>query len=175
MPARDEALAELARRYFTSRGPATVQDFAKWSGLTMADARQGLEAVRAALRHEVHDGRTFWGPQDGPGATWSSPAAHLLSICDEYISGYKDRSAIITEEHAARLAALGSALSYFIAVDGKVAGTWRRTINRTAVTIEANLFRRLEATEAQAVTEAAQQYGRFLNLPVALLPRLDVA
>src|SRR5215472_325382 len=36
---REESLAELARRYFTSRGPATIHDFAWWAGLTVADAR----------------------------------------------------------------------------------------------------------------------------------------
>jgi hypothetical protein len=48
---RDEALAEVARRYFTSRGPATLQDFIWWSGLLTADARAGLEAVKSQLAH----------------------------------------------------------------------------------------------------------------------------
>lgn len=44
--ARDEALAEIARRYFTSHGPATLQDFAWWSGLTVANAQAALELAR---------------------------------------------------------------------------------------------------------------------------------
>src|SRR5262249_26409370 len=57
---RDEALAELARRYFISRGPATARDFAKWSGLTLTDARTGLETARAHLQHEVVGEQTYW-------------------------------------------------------------------------------------------------------------------
>jgi hypothetical protein len=50
---REDALAELGARYFASRGPATVQDFAKWSGLTL-EARRGLEAAAPKLRRHVH-------------------------------------------------------------------------------------------------------------------------
>ena len=50
---RDEALAELTRRYFQSHGPATIRDFVWWSGLTAVDAKRGLEMIRAA--HVVID------------------------------------------------------------------------------------------------------------------------
>ena len=56
----DEALAELTRRYFTSHGPATPQDFAWWSGLTANDARTGLAMNSACLAREVIDGQDYW-------------------------------------------------------------------------------------------------------------------
>jgi hypothetical protein len=55
---RDEALSELTRRYFTSRGPATLQDYVWWSGLTASGARAGLEMAGRQLTREVIDGRT---------------------------------------------------------------------------------------------------------------------
>ena len=55
---RDEALAELTRRYFISHGPATVRDFVWWSGLTVADAKAGLALVGADLSQEEIDGQT---------------------------------------------------------------------------------------------------------------------
>jgi hypothetical protein len=166
--ARDAALAEFARRYFTSRGPASVQDFAKWSGLTIADARSGLEAVQAELRHEVIEGRSYWSSASTPAVTAASPTAHLLSIYDEYISGYKDRSAIVDAGHAAKLSALGNALSYVIIVEGRIVGTWKRTLGKGAVVIETNLFTRLTRAEKRAIAEAAQRYGEFLELPAVL-------
>ena len=57
---REEALAELTRRYFTTRGPATLQDFTWWSGLTMADAKKGIEMVRSQFVSEVLEGQTYW-------------------------------------------------------------------------------------------------------------------
>ena len=165
---REEALAELARRYFMSRGPATVQDFAKWSGLTIADARRGLEAVSARLRQEVVDGHAYWFSTSTPSAKDVSPMAYLLSIYDEYISGYKDRRAIGEADVGAKLSALGNALSYIIVVEGKIVGTWKRTLRRDAVVIETNLFTRLTTAENRAVAVAAQRYGDFLQLSVVL-------
>jgi len=170
---RDEAVAELARRYFVSRGPATVQDFAKWSGLTTTDARSGLEVVKAQLRQEVVDGQSYWFSTSTPSAKDVSPTAYLLSIYDEYISGYKDRSAIGDARHAAKLSALGNALAYIIVVDGQIVGTWKRTLRKGAVVIETNLFTRLTKAENRAIAEAAHQYGAFLDLPV-VLPKVGV-
>lgn len=165
---RDEALAELARRYFMSRGPATVQDFAKWSGLTITDARAGLEGVKPQLRQEGVNGQSYWLPPSAPSARTATPTAYLLSIYDEYISGYKDRSAIVDASLGAKLSALGNALAYIILVNGQIAGTWKRTLKKDAVVIELNLFTRLANAEKRAVAVAAQQYGEFLELPVVL-------
>ena len=165
---REEALAELAHRYFMSRGQATVQDFAKWSGLTVTDARRGLEAIKVQLRREVVGGQTYWFSTSKPSTKEASPTAYLLSIYDEYISGYKDRSAMVDERRAAKLGALGNALSYILVVDGQIVGTWKRTIRKDAVAIEIDIFTRLTKAENRAVIEAARRYGKFLGLPVAL-------
>jgi hypothetical protein len=63
-PGREEALAELAGRYFASRGPATLQDLSWWSSLTMKEARAGLEAVGSKLEKETIDGQTYWFSPD---------------------------------------------------------------------------------------------------------------
>ncbi|PTT60671.1 winged helix DNA-binding domain-containing protein [Arthrobacter sp. HMWF013] len=61
---RDEALGRLARRYFTSRGPATVKDCAGWSGLTATDVRRGVQAAQEAdpdaLAAMVVDGVAYY-------------------------------------------------------------------------------------------------------------------
>lgn len=74
---RDEALAELTRRYFTGHGPAAVSDFVWWSGLTTADARAGLAAITADLAHMVVDGETYhFSPAMPP-----APLLRRLSYC----------------------------------------------------------------------------------------------
>jgi hypothetical protein len=165
---RDEALTELARRYFLSRGPATVQDFAKWSGLTITDARTGLEGVKALLQHEVVDGRSYWFSVSTPSSREPSPSAYLLPIYDEYVSGYRDRSALGDARHAAKLIALGNALTSIIVVDSQIVGSWKRTQRRGTVVIETNAFSRLTAAENRAVAAAAKHLGAFLGKPVAL-------
>jgi hypothetical protein len=166
--ARADALAELARRYFASRGPASVQDFAKWSGLTVAECRAGLEAVQAELVAGQVDGQTYWLPAAGRAASQTSPSAYLLSIYDEYVSSYKDRSALGEVEVGHRLRALGNALQYIIVVDGQIVGTWKRVLARDAVMVETNLFRQLTGAENAALAVAARRYADYLELPLVL-------
>lgn len=179
---REEALAELARRYFISRGPATVQDLAKWSGLTVAEAGQGLQAALGArpaaplLEREKMNGREYWFPPsqalDTPNTVGkgkpSGPTAYLVSIYDEYISGYKDRSAIVEAGHGARLVAMGNALANVILIDGHILGTWKRRLSRSSVTVEATSFVNPRIAQRKAVEAAAQAYGEFLERPVEL-------
>jgi hypothetical protein len=169
----EAALAELARRYFMSRGPATMADFSRWSGLTLSDARRGLEAVKTQLEQEVIGEQTYWFPASTPSGTSSgkdpSPLAHLLSIYDEYISGYKDRSAVCSAEVGERLKAMGNAVTYIVVLDGQIVGSWKRTLRKDAAIVETNLFSRLTKAQNGAVAAAVQQYGKFLGLPAELV------
>jgi hypothetical protein len=70
---RDEALAALTRRYFSARGPATLKDYSRWSGLTVAEGRSGLEMVKSGLEHETIDGRTYWFAASSPKAKARPP------------------------------------------------------------------------------------------------------
>jgi hypothetical protein len=166
---RDEALAELAGRYFHSRGPATVYDFAKWSGLTLTQARQGLEAVKAGLSQERAGGESLWFAAVEPVTSQEPRDSHLLSIYDEYISSYKDRSAIVSDAHAARLVAAGSALYYVIVIAGWIAGMWRRSINKDVVHIDIDAYRSLSQAEWRTVRDAAGRYAAFLDLPQVVI------
>jgi hypothetical protein len=170
---RDDALVELAGRYFRSRGPATPHDFAKWSGLSIADARRGLEAVEPRLRRDVIEGRSYWSARSSA-ARRAGPPAHLLSVYDEYVSSYRDRSAICDPAYARRLVGMGNALAYVAVVDGQLVGTWRRALDRRTVHVELTAFRPLGAAERRALLEAARRFagflGRDLRLELAFRP-----
>ena len=169
---REDALAELAGRYFTSRGPATVHDFAKWSGLTIADARGGLEAAAPKLRRRIVDGTPYWSTVSASRAR-QPVRCHLLSIYDEYISSYRDRSAICEPAYANRMVGMGNALAYILILDGKIAGTWKRSLSTGSVYIKVTPFRKLSRADEHAVVEAATRFARFLGESHAL--DLDIA
>jgi hypothetical protein len=162
--AREESLSELAHRYFCSRGPATVHDLAKWSGLTIAEARRGLEAARGTLQCDEMDGQSLWLPAPETPAERATTDVHLLSIYDEYISSYKDHTAQVTDEHAARLRALGNALTHVIIINGRIVGTWKPTLKKREVVIDTTVFRRLSSAELGALSKAACRYGEFHGL-----------
>jgi hypothetical protein len=165
----DEALAEFARRYFRSHGPATVQDYAWWSGLTLTDARAGVEMVKPELRQHILDGAEYWFGEPPP-AKADPDSAFLLSNYDEYKVGYKDRSAVFDPAHAPKVRSPQNNILFVntIAVGGEILGKWRRTKKKTAAVIEAELFGPVTARQRKRITEAARSYGEFLGMPVEL-------
>jgi ribosomal protein S18 acetylase RimI-like enzyme len=162
----DEALAELARRYFTSHGPATVQDYVWWSGLTSTDARTGLELVRSELVEDEIDGQTYWLSPSTPAANVAAGTTFLLPVYDEYAVAYKDRSAILDPAYAE--ASGNGIFSSPILMHGRVAGIWKRTFRKDSVVIEAEPFVPFSPAEWDAFAAAAARYGDFLGLPVVL-------
>ncbi len=170
---RDEALAELARRYFTSHGPATLQDFVWWSGLTGADARAGLAMVTSYLLHETINGQPYWFSPSTPPEQDLSQAAYLLPNYDEYTVGYTDRSAIFDASHTDRLDPRGGLLTSTMVLNGQVVGTWKRTFKKNTVVIEANPFVPLSTTETRAFATSANRYGEFLERPVNVIFQVE--
>jgi hypothetical protein len=165
---REEALGELARRYFTSHGPATGHDFAWWSGLKLADARLGIAITGEALAKEVMGGQPYWLAPTGPLVTSEPATVHLLPAFDEYTVAYKNRRDILDPRFEKRLNAGGGILHPVMVAHGQVAGTWKRTLKPKAVAVAFHPFKALEEKVAAAFSAAAHRYGRFLNLPVAL-------
>ena len=158
---RDEALAELAKRYFTSHGPATLRDYAWWSGLTVGDAIAGIEAVAPALQREVIDGRSCWSVGTKVPSPRASATAHLLPNYDEYLVAYKDRGPVVG-------AWRGDVFAHHFVIDGQLAGRWKRTLKKDAVVVESVPYRRLSREYARALASAAERYGKFLQLPVRM-------
>jgi hypothetical protein len=161
---RDEALAELIKRYFTSRGPATMKDFAVWSGLTMADTRRGIEMFKPKLEHEVIDGQAYWFVESVLPAKAASTRAHLLPIYDEYVMGYRDRSAMLGALDSENFNAGSIAFDNLIVINGMLVGSWKRTLSKREASIETNVNARLTKAEQKAIAEAATQFGKFLGL-----------
>jgi hypothetical protein len=170
----EEALVTLLRRYLASHGPATVHDFAWWSGLKVSDARNGLEDLSPDLERIQIDGATFyWVPSQPFGFDSTEVTIHLLPNYDEHVVAYKDHQHSI--DPAARAALRGRQDGpldvHLVARDGRVIGGWRRKAGRSRATIETSLLVELLPAERAAMMLAAESYGRFIELPVEVIER----
>lgn len=162
---RDEALAELARRYFTSRGPATAADFASWSALKMSDARAALDAAQNVLVSETLDGVTYWRSPDVAAGAAAQSTVYALPGFDEFLLGYKERSASLDRAHYEAWCPGGNGMfKPYIVSGGRVAGLWKRTIKRKTVVIEALPLRPLTEAERAGFEAHARHYAAFLGL-----------
>lgn len=126
---RDEALAEWALRYYRGHGPATVRDFAWWTGLTLADARRGVSEVADRLERVEVDGVEHLLGAETPAlldaAPLDAPAVLLLPAFDELLVGYRDRTAVLPAEHLDK-AISGGMFRPTVVAGETVVGTWRR-------------------------------------------------
>jgi hypothetical protein len=162
--ARDEALAALALRYFTSHGPATLDDFCWWSGLTVADAKAGIGLVAGALATVELDGRRYY--YDEAVAADTNRKLFLLPPFDEFLIAYRERGASLDPAHSGRVVPGANGIFHpIVVVDGRVVGTWRRTLRARRVELDVSPFEPWQEPP-EGLPAAAEAYGRFLGLRV---------
>lgn len=162
---RDEALASLAKRYFSSHGPATLDDFDWWSGLSVNDARRALEMVRSDLASETVEGKVFWFSEANIKITDS---AFLLPAFDEFIISYTDRSATITAENHKRAVSNNGMFHPPIVVNGETVGTWKRALKKDKATVALEYFAKLTSDSHRLIEAASVCYGEFLEKKIEL-------
>lgn len=165
VPPRDEMLGMLARRFFASHGPATVRHLAWWSGLSLRDSRAGLAGVAAEFEHERIEGKDWHGFTGREPRAGALEGAFLIPEYDEVLTGWRDLG---VADHARTKRGWKDFFLRPIVLDGARAGTWRRSIVKDRVLVEANLFTRLGRDAERKVGRAATRLGEFLRVPAKL-------
>lgn len=164
---RPEALAKLVKSYFTSHGPATLQDLAWWSGQTMGDLKTGLAAVMADLTELYSDGKTYYSGKD---KVCAQPGTYLLPGFDEYLLGYRDRTPSLDLLHFPKIVPGSNGMfAPTVVIDGKVEGIWKRLVKKDKVIITITPFNSFTTAEQRAIIQAADRYGQFTGQPVEVV------
>lgn len=171
---REAALAELTRRYFTSRGPATLKDYVTWSSLTVAEGRRGLDLVRSDLEQFELMGRSFWyaphvltqADQVHLDHRSREPTIDLVQGYDEIVMSYREsRDALLAPPEGIPE---GPPYLHAVLLNGRLIGHWRPVTEKRQVTIETYFYRPLSRVEARSLEAAVQRYRQFAGVPVAL-------
>ncbi len=165
---RHEALARLAKTYFTSHCPATLQDFIWWSGLSIRDAKQALEMVKTNFVPEIINAQTYWLTSSFSFPKRIKKSAYLLPAFDEFTISYKDRSAALPFKNHNKAISSNGVFWPIIVANGQVAGVWKRTVKKEKVLIETNFFNQPDKTIKELIKKAAVQFGAFLRKEVEI-------
>ena len=154
-PDPDEALTELARRFFRGHGPATVKDLARWAGLRITEARAGLAGALPELTRLEVDGIDYFLDPGTPellaACREQARGTFLLPGFDEFVLGYADRGAVLEPVFADRIVPGGNGMFRPTVVhDGRIVGTWRWTGRGVTRTVDPTPFTEFapEATDA---------------------------
>ncbi|WP_316750653.1 winged helix DNA-binding domain-containing protein [Pedobacter gandavensis] len=180
---REEALAKLAHRYFTSHGPATLLDFKWWSGLSLTDSKKGLEMIKSDFVVEEIGSGVYWIPEsfcqesfypESSGAKrltrdYDQPAVYLLPAFDEFLISYKDRTASFPLEHHAHAFTNNGIFYPVVLVNGQVKGVWKRTLKGSKFRFEARFFSSVNPEVLELTEIAAVNFGIFLDKEIEVI------
>ncbi len=150
---REQALAELARRYLAGHGPAADRDLARWSGLPLRDARAGLSAIATEL--QVGPGglvRLKRSPAPAP-----TPEPKLLGPFDPLLLGWCSREEIVGKNRS--LVTNNGIFRPFALVDGRAVARWRLVRGN----VELEPFERLRRADAAALAADARAVLSYLS------------
>jgi hypothetical protein len=163
---RDEALAELARRYMTSHGPASLKDLAGWGRMTITDARRGLSEAEQYLESAEIDGVRHWFAPDPAAGPGTGESVRLLPGFDEFILGYKERSAVLAPEYSERIVPGGNGMfRATILINGQVAGTWSLTRRAKEQRIALEPFKPVDQRYHELIDAEVTRYARYSGSP----------
>ena len=122
-PSREEAVAMLARKYFRSHSPATLEDFTWWTNLNVGECRAAIDALHNELTEEKYNGTTYYIHQDCR-TRGCRRQTLLLPSYDEYLLGYKSRHHVLDDEFRPRAYSNNGLFYPIIVSGGRVVGNW---------------------------------------------------
>lgn len=159
---REESLARLARLYFQSHSPASLEDFSWWSGLPISEARRAVSSLGAELSRDFFGGRELFVHASCPAGGESSGVVHLLPPFDEYLISYKDRSDALEPKHQPKAFNRFGTFYPVVLADGKIVGNWQKKPGVKAPKLETSFFVRGHGVGKDALAAAQKRYLDFL-------------
>ena len=159
----DEALEKLAKSYFATRGPAKLEDFRWWSGLTMLQVKRAVEIAK--VKNEVINESEYWSFATATKPQTSKSVAHLLPPYDEYFIAYKDRSAGLHPKFDQTNTTESFVFNSPFTVDGLAVGGWQRVVGPKTWKLQLRPLFSLSEADKRAVQSAAKRYSEYLGQP----------
>lgn len=159
---KDEALACLATRYFRSHSPASLQDFAWWSGLPVTEAKQAIRFIETELIADRFASQNLYihsSCQDCP----STDIFHFLPAYDEYLISYKDRTASLLPEHSDKAYTNYGLFFPIILHNGRIIGNWNRKASGKGFTIKTSFFTNEPVIPQSLIQLAEAKYKQFIQ------------
>jgi hypothetical protein len=160
---RDEALKELALRYFSSRGPATVQDFSWWSGLSSSNSKLALELNKSNLISETIENKTFWFVDSSRLTKLINKESYLLPAYDEFLISYRDRTASLLSIDNKKTISDNGIFYPTILMGGQIIGTWKRNIKDNHIILKINLFKTDNPDFGRICGKSISRYSKFYD------------
>lgn len=149
---KEKAELELARRYFTHYGPATVHDAMYFFHAPAKKVKTWLEQLPVTAIS--CNGSTYYGMCDLLPQAEELPTCLFLSGFDPVMLGYeKKENPFLPPEHMRKIFSLSGIVMPALLIDGRVKGLWKEKGGKITVF----LFEPLTEKQKAAAEEAARR------------------
>jgi len=165
---KEEALVELALRYFQSHGPAGLQDFTWWSGLSITDAKNGLELIKPKLVSEKNKENIYWHVPNVAAQKGKNHSTVFLPSYDEFLISYKSREISLDPLFASKSYTTNGIFNPIIVHNAKVIGIWKPQYKKE-ILIKQNFFAKPTKKLEQLCANAAKEFGNFLHKKISII------
>lgn len=165
---KEEGLAKLAQRYFESHGPATLLDFSWWSGFPPTSCKSAINAIELQLNSVEIENQKYWYGNDISKDSGFRESVHFLPAFDEILISYKTREASILLEHQSKAFTNNGIFKPIILENGKVIGTWKRTIKKDHAKIETQFFHETESHKKAILFEGIKAFENYLKTKIVI-------
>lgn len=159
----DEALAKLAGMYFRSHGPATLEDFIWWSGLTKTGAKKAVNLIKDNLHSDEIEAEIYWFVEETDSKNPNDESVHLLPSYDEYLISYRNRTAIIKRKHKKKAISNNGIFRPIIVKNGEIIGIWKRSEKGSTLYVETEYFLDPSKETMNQAEETAKTFADFLE------------
>jgi hypothetical protein len=165
---KEEGLAKLVKQYFESHGPATLLDFSWWSGFSPTICKSVVNAIELQLNRITIDNQDYWIGKTSQSVDQFRESVHFLPAFDEILISYKTREASILMEHQSKAFTNNGIFKPIIVENGKVIGTWKRTIKKDHTKIETQFFNETERSKKQILFEGIKSFENYLETKIVI-------
>ena len=157
----DEALKQLAVKYFRSHSPASLEDFVWWSGLPKTQCRKALVLIAPEIEEIKVEEEMMYLYHNTPDCSDYAGMVLLLPPYDEYLIGYKSRWVALEKKHTAKAHNNFGVFKPVILHEGRVVGNWKASIDKQAANLTIDFFAEKSKIGKRNLQGAVNQFVEF--------------
>jgi uncharacterized protein YcaQ len=162
-----KAQSELLRKFLRAYGPATLHDFAHWSGISMPEVRPLRPLVEADLEEMQGDMKSSLLLREDAAVlkncSCTETCVRLLPIFDSYLLAHREKGHLLSTEHYKRVYRNQGWISPVVLINGSIAGVWSHKLQNKNLLVEADPFGRLTRDQRAAVEREAKSLAAFFE------------
>lgn len=160
---KEESLAKIARAYFRSHSPASLNDFVWWSGLSVTEARQAVALIEGELLTDRFQAEKLFVHETWGTVRSAKNVLHLLPSYDEFLISYKDRTAVLASEHHPKAFNSWGIFYPVILHNGRITGNWKKSSAKKGVDVSCSFFDGYTCEDEALLAGAIERYRKFVH------------